>query len=62
VKAPVVYESMFGITKQIAHAVADGLHGSAEVEVAAVSDAPREPRSRDHGSQPIMNNVELGRS
>jgi menaquinone-dependent protoporphyrinogen IX oxidase len=41
----VVYESMFGNTKQIARAVADGLRESVEVQLAAVSDAPLAPDS-----------------
>lgn len=39
----VVYESMFGNTEQIAHAVAAGLAEEMEVAVAAVHEAPIEP-------------------
>jgi flavodoxin len=42
-KALVVYESMFGNTEQIAHAVAAGLGESVDVQVAEVTDAPTEP-------------------
>ena len=42
-KALVVYESMFGNTEQIARAVADGLGESVDVQMADVTDAPREP-------------------
>jgi flavodoxin len=42
-KALVVYESMFGNTKLIAVAVADGLRESVEVQLTAVSDAPLKP-------------------
>jgi flavodoxin len=42
-KALVVYESMFGNTEQIAHAVADGLRESVDVQLAEVADAPAEP-------------------
>ncbi|GAA4355583.1 flavodoxin family protein [Microbacterium rhizosphaerae] len=37
-----VFESMFGNTKQIAEAVADGMSGVAEVTVEDVAEAPRE--------------------
>ncbi|MGW6930831.1 flavodoxin family protein [Lentzea sp. NPDC054927] len=40
--ALVVYESMFGNTKEIAEAVAEGLRGSMTVEVVEVSSAPVE--------------------
>ena len=42
-KALVVYESMFGNTKQVARAIARGLEKSAEVELVEVSDAPPNP-------------------
>jgi flavodoxin len=42
-KALVVYESMFGNTEEIAHAIADGLGESVEVQLAEVADAPVEP-------------------
>ena len=42
-KALVVYESMFGNTKQVAQAIARGLEKSAEVELVEVSDAPPNP-------------------
>lgn len=42
-KALVVYESMFGNTEQIARAVARGLEKWAEVEIAEVSEASRNP-------------------
>ena len=38
--ALIVYESMFGDTRQIAHAVADGLRRSASCSVVEVGDAP----------------------
>jgi flavodoxin len=44
-KALVVYESMFGNTEEIARAIADGLGESLDVQLAEVSDAPREPDS-----------------
>lgn len=37
-----VFESMFGNTKQVAEAVADGMSGVAEVTVDDVAEAPRE--------------------
>lgn len=40
--ALVVYESMFGNTKRVAEAVADGLAGSLPVEIVEVSNAPTE--------------------
>jgi hypothetical protein len=43
----VVYESMFSNTEEIARAIADGLGDLLGVQLAEVSDAPREPdRSR----------------
>jgi hypothetical protein len=42
-KALVVYESMFGNTREIATAVADGLHLSADVELVEVGHAPATP-------------------
>ena len=42
-KALVVYESMFGNTKQVAQAIARGLEKSAEVELVEVSEAPPNP-------------------
>ena len=44
-KALVVYESMFGNTGQVAEAIAAGLGESVEVEIAEISQAPREPGS-----------------
>ena len=44
-KALVVYESMFGNTGQVAEAIAAGLGESVEVEMAEISQAPREPGS-----------------
>ena len=41
-RALVVVESMFGNTKEIAGAVADGLGESTEVDLIEVNDAPRE--------------------
>jgi Flavodoxin len=41
-RAFVVYESMFGNTRQIAEAVADGLAVSAQVDAVQVSSAPTE--------------------
>lgn len=40
-KALVIYESMFGDTERIAHAVADGLRDTYDVDVADVSTMPR---------------------
>src|SRR6266540_4524651 len=45
-KALVVYESMFGNSRQVARAIASGLGEYAEVEVVPVADAPQAP-SRD---------------
>lgn len=42
-KALVVYESMFGNTEKVAHAIGEGLAHSLEVEVVEVSVAPVEP-------------------
>ncbi|WP_083844025.1 flavodoxin domain-containing protein [Microlunatus phosphovorus] len=42
-KALVVYESMFGNTEKVAHAIGEGLSASLEVEVVEVSEAPVEP-------------------
>lgn len=42
-RAWVVYESMFGNTRQVAQAIADGLAGSAEVEIHEVGHAPALP-------------------
>ena len=42
-KALVVYESMWGNTKQVAEANADGLQESMEVELVDVNRAPAEP-------------------
>lgn len=42
-KALVVYESMFGNTEQIAHAVAKGLRTTMEVEIVDVDHAPSQP-------------------
>ena len=42
-KALVVYESMWGNTKRVAEAVADGLSESMEVDLVAVDQAPTEP-------------------
>ena len=42
-KALVVYESMWGNTKQVAEAIADGLQESMEVAVVEVNRAPTEP-------------------
>lgn len=42
-KALVVYESMWGNTRRVAEAVADGLRESMDVEVVAVDEAPTEP-------------------
>lgn len=39
-RAVIVYESMFGSTRQVAEAVADGLRESATVAVLRVKDAP----------------------
>lgn len=41
--ALVVYESMFGHTERVAHAIAEGLGTSMEVEVVEVGQAPVEP-------------------
>ena len=41
-RALVVFESMFGNTKQIAEAVAGGLSASLRTDLAEVSDAPTE--------------------
>ena len=41
-RALVVYESMFGNTRQIATAVADGMSDGADVTVSDVADAPNE--------------------
>lgn len=43
--ALVVYESMFGNTKQVAEAIADGLRSSLEVTLMEVHKAPAEPES-----------------
>ncbi|MEZ4241080.1 MAG: flavodoxin domain-containing protein [Myxococcota bacterium] len=43
----VVYESIFGNTRQVAHAVAAGLRTAATVDVAEVSDAPTDLRHVD---------------
>lgn len=42
-KVLVVYESMFGNTERIAHAVAEGMRPHAEVEVLEVDEAPGLP-------------------
>ena len=42
-RAIVVVESMFGNTRQVADAVADGVRTACEVEVVAVADAPVAP-------------------
>jgi flavodoxin len=42
-RALVVYESMFGNTEQVAHAVAEGLAAHGQVEVLEVSEAPERP-------------------
>lgn len=39
-RALVIYESMFGNTRRIAHAVADGMADAAEVDITDVVDAP----------------------
>lgn len=39
-RALVVYESMFGTNRDLAHAIAEGLSASATVEVVEVGDAP----------------------
>lgn len=41
-RAFVVYESMFGNTRRIAEAIADGMSDGADVTTVAVSDAPAE--------------------
>lgn len=41
-RALVVYESMFGNTRQIAEAIAEGLSTGATVEITDVTDAPTE--------------------
>ena len=46
-QAWVVYESMFGNTREVAQAVADGLRESAEVEVHEVSSATPLPADLD---------------
>lgn len=46
-KALVIYESIFGNTKEIAHAVAKGLQDEFEVEVAEVSEPHSEPEQAD---------------
>jgi flavorubredoxin len=45
-EGPVVYESMFGNTEQIARAVAAGLEESVDVQVAEVTDARYRAGSR----------------
>jgi flavodoxin len=42
-KALVVYESMWGNTEKVAHAIAAGLGESMEVELAEVGSAPVAP-------------------
>jgi hypothetical protein len=39
-RALIVYESMFGSTRQVAGAIADGLRKGADVQVVGVADAP----------------------
>ncbi|MFF1635312.1 flavodoxin family protein [Leifsonia sp. NPDC058248] len=46
-KTTVVYESMFGNTRQIAEAIADGVRSSGEVVVLPVSDAPESTADSD---------------
>ena len=46
-RAWVVYESMFGNTREVAHAVGEGLEGRAEVEVREVSHAGTPPPDLD---------------
>lgn len=41
--ALIVFESMFGNTRDVALAIAEGLRGSCEVAVVEVADAPTEP-------------------
>ena len=43
-RARVVYESIFGNTRAIAEAIADGLRGACDVEVHEISAAPPEHR------------------
>ena len=51
-RALVVYESMFGNTRDVASAVADGLRTVGDVETVEVGVAPsRPPADVDHGDR-----------
>lgn len=47
-KALVVYESMFGNTRRLAEAIAEGLRVGADVEICPVAAAPPEPDPAYH--------------